>query len=115
MFCKFELVQTKKQHNQGFGNRSSCLQMFFKIGVLKILQYSQGNTCVAVSNTHVLQNRCFKIFAIFTGKHMCCSLQHTCFHGMHLPLPVFFGGRAKIFRIVFAGGVQNFYFVGGVT
>ena len=59
----------------------------------------------------------FKYFAIFTGKHMCWSLQHTCFHGMHLPPPVWGGGergRVKIFRIVFAGGVQNFYFVGGV-
>ena len=35
--------------------RSSQSHMFFKISVLKFLQYSQGNTYVGVSNTGVLQ------------------------------------------------------------
>ena len=45
---------------------SSCLQMFFKIGVLKFLQYSQGNRCVAVSNTHVFM-ACTSPFQFFLG------------------------------------------------
>ena len=30
-------------------HKISSLQMFFKVGVLKMLQYSQENTCVGVS------------------------------------------------------------------
>ena len=53
-FVSLNKYKAKKQYNQGFGNRSSCSQMFFKISVLKN-------------------------FAIFTGKHVCSSLQHRSF------------------------------------
>ena len=51
-FVSVNEYKAKKQHNQGFGDGSNRSQMFFKIDV-------------------------FKNFAIFTGKHTCCSLQHT--------------------------------------
>ena len=53
-FVSVNEYKAKKQHSQGFGNRSSRSQMFFKIVV-------------------------FKNFAIFTEKHTCWSLQYTCF------------------------------------
>ena len=53
-FVSMNEYNAKKQYNQGFGNRSSRSEMFFNIGV-------------------------FKDFAIFTGKHACWSLKHTCF------------------------------------
>ena len=53
-FISLNEYKAKKEHNQGFGNRSSRSRMLFKIGALK--------------NS-----------AILTKKRMCWSLQHTCF------------------------------------
>ena len=53
-FVSLNNYKAKKQYNQGFGSRISFFEMFFKTGVLKNL-------------------------AIFTGKHVRWSLQHTCF------------------------------------
>ena len=42
------LLQLKQSFSIGVGFRNRRSQMFFKISVLKILQYSHENTCVKV-------------------------------------------------------------------
>ena len=49
LFSLICLIMVQKEFDSCSTVKGSRLQMLFKIGVLKISQYSQENTCVGVS------------------------------------------------------------------
>ena len=60
-----------------FGSRSSRSQMFFKIGVFKLYQFSQENTCVGIFFNKVV------FMKVFSGK-ICESFKNNFFNRLFL-------------------------------